>query len=63
MGSEEMWPELKGKSPPKAESREYADFLIEKVGLSEYKKHLPSELSGGRSKDLLIETENKKQER
>ncbi|ORC34634.1 ABC transporter [Marispirochaeta aestuarii] len=42
------------KPPPKAERREYADYLIEQVGLTEWRKHRPNELSGGQRQRVAI---------
>ncbi len=45
---------LGGKAPPKKERREYINYLIEQVGLSEWIKHRPSELSGGQRQRVAI---------
>ncbi len=45
---------LGGKAPPKAERREYTNYLIEQVGLTEWKKHRPAELSGGQRQRVAI---------
>jgi len=45
---------LGGKTPPKAERREYTNYLIEQVGLSEWRRHRPSELSGGQRQRVAI---------
>ncbi|MCF7914746.1 MAG: ABC transporter ATP-binding protein [Spirochaetaceae bacterium] len=45
---------LSGKAPPKAERREYTNYLIEQVGLSEWRSHRPSELSGGQRQRVAI---------
>ncbi|WP_321990741.1 ABC transporter ATP-binding protein [Marispirochaeta aestuarii] len=42
------------KPPPKVERREYADYLIEQVGLTEWRKHRPNELSGGQRQRVAI---------
>jgi putative ABC transport system ATP-binding protein len=38
----------------KAEKREWIDFLIEEVGLSQWRKHKPNELSGGQRQRVAI---------
>ncbi|MCF7929386.1 MAG: ABC transporter ATP-binding protein [Spirochaetales bacterium] len=49
------FPLLLGKDvPPKAERREYTNYLIEEVGLSEFRKHRPGELSGGQRQRVAI---------
>lgn len=45
---------LGGKAPPKRERREYINYLIEQVGLSDWQKHRPSELSGGQRQRVAI---------
>ncbi len=45
---------LGGKAPPKRERREYINYLIEQVGLSDWMKHRPSELSGGQRQRVAI---------
>ncbi|MDA3938095.1 MAG: ABC transporter ATP-binding protein [Spirochaetia bacterium] len=45
---------LGGKAPPKKERREYINFLIEQVGLSDWRKHRPGELSGGQRQRVAI---------
>jgi putative ABC transport system ATP-binding protein len=38
----------------KAEKREWIDFLIEEVGLSQWRRHKPNELSGGQRQRVAI---------
>lgn len=38
----------------KGERREYIDFLIEQVGLTDWRKHRPNELSGGQRQRVAI---------
>jgi putative ABC transport system ATP-binding protein len=45
---------LGGKVPPRRERREYTEFLIEQVGLSDWRKHKPGELSGGQRQRVAI---------
>ena len=45
---------LGGNTPPKAERREYTDYLIEEVGLSDWRRHRPAELSGGQRQRVAI---------
>jgi putative ABC transport system ATP-binding protein len=45
---------LAGKTPPKNERREYTNYLIEQVGLSDWRKHRPGELSGGQRQRVAI---------
>ncbi|WP_319559805.1 ABC transporter ATP-binding protein [Marispirochaeta sp.] len=42
------------KAPPKAERREYTEYLIEQVGLAEWRRHRPNELSGGQRQRVAI---------
>lgn len=42
------------KPPPRAERREYLDYLIQAVGLTEWRTHRPSELSGGQRQRVAI---------
>ncbi|TVR55007.1 MAG: ABC transporter ATP-binding protein [Spirochaetaceae bacterium] len=49
------FPLLLGKSrPDKKEKAEYINFLIEEVGLTDWKKHRPNELSGGQRQRVAI---------
>jgi putative ABC transport system ATP-binding protein len=49
------FPLLMGKERMgKAEKREWIDFLIEEVGLSQWRKHRPNELSGGQRQRVAI---------
>jgi len=45
---------LGGKAPPKRERREYVEYLIEEVGLAEWRRHRPNELSGGQRQRVAI---------
>ena len=45
---------LGGKAPPRAERREYTEFLMEQVGLTEWRRHRPAELSGGQRQRVAI---------
>jgi len=45
---------LGGKAPQKRERREYISYLIEQVGLSDWRKHRPGELSGGQRQRVAI---------
>ena len=45
---------LGSKPPPKAERREYVDFLIEAVGLADWRGHRSNELSGGQRQRVAI---------
>lgn len=45
---------LAGSPPPKAERREYVEYLIEEVGLADWRSHRPSELSGGQRQRVAI---------
>jgi putative ABC transport system ATP-binding protein len=42
------------KPPPRAERREYLDYLIQEVGLTDWRTHRPSELSGGQRQRVAI---------
>jgi len=42
------------KAPPKRERREYVDYVIEAVGLADWRGHKPSELSGGQRQRVAI---------
>jgi putative ABC transport system ATP-binding protein len=49
------FPLLLGKeTPPKNERAEYVDFLIEEVGLTNWRDHRPNELSGGQRQRVAI---------
>lgn len=49
------FPLLLGKNvATKSERRDYVDFLIEEVGLDQWKKHRPNELSGGQRQRVAI---------
>lgn len=49
------FPLLLGKdAPPKEERAEYVDFLIESVGLTDWRDHRPNELSGGQRQRVAI---------
>jgi len=49
------FPLLLGKeTATKSERREYVDFLIEEVGLSDWRDHRPNELSGGQRQRVAI---------
>jgi putative ABC transport system ATP-binding protein len=49
------FPLLLGKEiAPKSERKEYVDFLIEEVGLDQWRKHRPNELSGGQRQRVAI---------
>ncbi len=45
---------LGGKAPPKAERREYVEYLMDQVGLTEWRRHRPAELSGGQRQRVAI---------
>ena len=45
---------LAAGAPPKAERREYTEFLMEQVGLADRRKHRPSELSGGQRQRVAV---------
>ncbi len=45
---------IAGNAPPKAERREYVEFLIEEVGLTDWRRHRPRELSGGQRQRVAI---------
>ena len=45
---------IAGGAPPKAERREYVDYLMNAVGLSDWRTHRPSELSGGQRQRVAI---------
>ncbi|TVR65970.1 MAG: ABC transporter ATP-binding protein [Spirochaetaceae bacterium] len=42
------------KPPPRGERKEYVDFLIQEVGLTDWRTHRPSELSGGQRQRVAI---------
>lgn len=42
------------KPPPKSERRDYVNFLIESVGLADWRTHRSSELSGGQRQRVAI---------
>ncbi|MAG14217.1 MAG: ABC transporter [Spirochaetales bacterium] len=49
------FPLLLGKKPPsKQERNEWVDFLIEEVGLADWREHKPNELSGGQRQRVAI---------
>ncbi len=49
------FPLLLGSKPsPKSERRDYVEFLMEAVGLAEWRSHRPSELSGGQRQRVAI---------
>lgn len=49
------FPLLLGKAGPKGEERSsWIDYLIEEVGLSQWKNHKPNELSGGQRQRVAI---------
>ena len=49
------FPLLLGKNKlPKDQKREWIDFLIEEVGLTEWRDHRPNELSGGQRQRVAI---------
>jgi putative ABC transport system ATP-binding protein len=49
------FPLLLGKdAPPKEERAEYVDYLIESVGLTDWRNHRPNELSGGQRQRVAI---------
>jgi len=49
------FPLLLGKeAPPKEERAEYVDYLIESVGLTDWRDHRPNELSGGQRQRVAI---------
>lgn len=45
---------LGSNPPPKSERREYVDFLIESVGLADWRTHRSNELSGGQRQRVAI---------
>ena len=45
---------LSGKAPSKKERRAYIEYLIEAVGLMDWRKHRPGELSGGQRQRVAI---------
>ena len=49
------FPLLLGKKPPaKPERKEWVDFLIDEVGLADWREHKPNELSGGQRQRVAI---------
>ena len=42
------------KAPPRAERREYVNYVIDAVGLADWRTHKPSELSGGQRQRVAI---------
>lgn len=49
------FPLLLGKViPPKAERREWIEYLVEEVGLGQWMRHKPNELSGGQRQRVAI---------
>ncbi|MFW6288773.1 MAG: ABC transporter ATP-binding protein, partial [Spirochaetota bacterium] len=49
------FPLLLGKDvPPKAERREWIEYLVDEVGLDRWMKHKPNELSGGQRQRVAI---------
>ncbi|MBI9107229.1 MAG: ABC transporter ATP-binding protein [Spirochaetales bacterium] len=45
---------LNGRIPGKKERHEYVDYLIEQVGLCDWRRHRPAELSGGQRQRVAI---------
>ena len=45
---------LGGQIPPKAERREWIEYLVTEVGLDRWMKHKPNELSGGQRQRVAI---------
>jgi putative ABC transport system ATP-binding protein len=45
---------LNGKAPPKKERKEFTEYLIEQVGLSDWRTHRSHELSGGQRQRVAI---------
>lgn len=49
------FPLLLGKeTAPRAKRQEYIEFLVEEVGLADWRKHRPNELSGGQRQRVAI---------
>jgi putative ABC transport system ATP-binding protein len=49
------FPLLLGKEiPPKAERKEWIEYLVDEVGLDQWMKHKPNELSGGQRQRVAI---------